>query len=176
MLIYTRDKLIKGNDLFGKYVELLYPLKQKNITGAKLLLNILWGALCKKNKISCKINNNEITTDDHPNETKDIQEIIPISDTQTIIKFTTDKCIYDTKFARIKPFLLSKARVKIGEAIYPIIDHVYYSHTDSIISDIPLNLPIIGDNIGDLRFEGTCDNCYIINCTKKSKKDSFKLI
>jgi len=175
ILTYSRDKLMNGYKMFGKYVELLFPLKEKNITGAKLLLNILWGALCKKNIISEKIDNSKTIVDSHPNEIKDIVEIIPVSDTHTIFKFTTDACIYDTKFARLKPFILSKARAKIGNAIYPVIEHVYYSHTDSIISDIPLDhLDEIGTEIGDLRSEGVCAKLHIKNCKDRSKKEDFK--
>ena len=129
--------------------------------------------MCKKNIISDKIKNSDIIADSHPGETNNIVEIIPISDIHTIFRFTTNTCIYDTKFARIKPFLLSKARAKIGDAIYPIIEHVYYSHTDSIISDIPLEKDMLGDKIGELRDEGSCDNCYINNCKDKSKKEDF---
>jgi len=173
-LTYLNDSLISGYEMFGDYVKLLYPLKEDHITGAKLLLNILWGALCKKNIVSDKIKNSDIIADSHPNEIREIVEIIPVSDTHTIFKFTTNECIYDTKFARIKPFILSKARAKIGNAIYPVIEHVYYSHTDSIISDIPLEDKMLGDKIGDLRYEGFCYDCHINNCKDKSKKEDFE--
>jgi hypothetical protein len=38
-LIYSKDKLISGNTLFGKYTDLVFPPKQKGITDAKLLLS-----------------------------------------------------------------------------------------------------------------------------------------
>jgi hypothetical protein len=41
ILIYLRDKLISDNTLFGKYIDMIFPLKQKDIKNAKLLLNNL---------------------------------------------------------------------------------------------------------------------------------------
>ena len=49
-LYYSRDKCLTGNELFGRYVDLLFDLKQKKINGSKQILNILWGSLCEKYK------------------------------------------------------------------------------------------------------------------------------
>jgi hypothetical protein len=47
-LYYSTECLMSGSTLFKKYVETLYALKLNKVRGAKLLLNILWGALTEK--------------------------------------------------------------------------------------------------------------------------------
>jgi hypothetical protein len=42
-LIYTSDKLISGNTLFGKYVDLIFLLKAQGLPDAKILLNLSYG-------------------------------------------------------------------------------------------------------------------------------------
>lgn len=175
MLIYERNKLMQGHDLFGPYIDKLYPLKQQGVGEAKILLNILWGALCKKNKKTQKINiDNYVDNNEYANQSVDIKELVPLPNNNLLIKFTTDvKGMFCTKFARIKPFLLSRARAKIADVIYPIIDDVVFSHTDSILSTKPLNLKIIGKEMGQLKYEGYCKNCYVNNCKDKTKKTEF---
>ena len=51
-LHYPKDCLMSGSYLFKKYVDTLYDLKLKKVKGAKLLLNILWGALTEKRFIN----------------------------------------------------------------------------------------------------------------------------
>jgi len=50
-LYYSKDCLVSSALLFKKYVDNLYPLKLRKVKGAKLLLNILWGALCESKPI-----------------------------------------------------------------------------------------------------------------------------
>ena len=46
-LYYSPDKLINGNKIFKEYVSTLFPLRKKAHC-AKIILNILWGALTEK--------------------------------------------------------------------------------------------------------------------------------
>ncbi len=50
-LYYPKEAMMAGSYLFKKYVDDLYDLKSQKVKGAKLLLNILWGALTEKKDI-----------------------------------------------------------------------------------------------------------------------------
>jgi len=74
------------------------------------------------------------------------------------------KNYYKTSFARLSPFLISRERYNISNIVMPHNDNVHRIHTDGFISDKKLDIKL-GENIGDLVFEGYCENCNIINCS-----------
>ena len=47
--MYPRSHCLTGFEIFNKFTETLKPLKEQKVEGAKLLLNILSGALSEKN-------------------------------------------------------------------------------------------------------------------------------
>lgn len=161
-LIYTRDKCLNSNIIFERYVDVLFELKKKGITRAKDILNILWGALCKKRtRIYIDSNN----TKDNISVDEDIRDIYPLPDNKTFIKTIYFNKMYQFNFARLGPFLLAKGRATISEKMKPNIDKIKWVHTDGFISCEQLDYKL-GSEMGDLKLEGETQECEIINCTK----------
>lgn len=159
-MIYERDCLINSHFLFESYVHELFNLKLKKVEGSKEILNILWGSLCEKNIHFKKIKNNQ--SYDFPKESK-IKAIHPINDDTFIFESYNNKKIFKTNYARLGPFLLAKAReLIIKTALEYGLDHVKRIHTDSIISDIELPIPI-SSKLGGIKFEGHYKNAKIMN-------------
>jgi hypothetical protein len=105
LLHYPKDCLMSGSYLFKKYVDTLYDLKLKKVKGAKLLLNILWGALTEKKIYK---------------QSTDFLEKVDLSG-RDITRLQTDTHIrthytkheesqFRTNYGRIKPFVLAYAR------------------------------------------------------------------
>jgi hypothetical protein len=167
-LIYSRDKLCTGNQLFGKYVDLLFPLKQKKICDrVKAILNILWGALCERNLKSKKVQ--EMHKDDKEEELKENQKLVyfkPLDDTRFIVNYQNNDHIFKTDFARIKPFLLAKGRTKISKLVEPCVDNVMYIHTDGFLVTEEQKKLQTGTNLGDVKYEGFCKTAQVVNAIK----------
>jgi hypothetical protein len=164
-LIYYRDTLINGNLLFYKYVQILYSLKDKGIAKdrVKSILNILWGFLSRldEKKKTIKEDDDEIL--DLPDNAS-ITEIYPLNDNETYIKYIPDnKKYFETNYARIKPFLLAKGRYMISSMIEPHNKHVIRSHTDSILSKIPLTFPESKYTRGSIVLKRSSENVKIYN-------------
>ena len=69
---------------------------------------------------------------------------------------------YEFNWARMKPFLLAKGRVKIAECMEPNIHNIYRCHTDGFISDVKLYIETSME-LGKLKYEGYCGWCIIEN-------------
>lgn len=166
-LIYTRDKYIKGTEMFKKFVDFMYPLKQKNKL-AKIILDCLWGVLTSndyKKKIYRELKPGEQATETEPFDTT-LCNIRPFSENEHIVEYVDNQHIFKTEFARIKPFILSAARVKLSRIIEPFIDDVVYCHTDGFVTKHEQNVKL-GDKIGDLKFKGYTENCKVTKINKK---------
>ena len=61
--------------------------------------------------------------------------------------------------------LTDTARLKLSEIIYKHIDNIHKIHTDGFLSDTKLNI-VLGDDIGNLRFDGYRENVKIFNVNK----------
>jgi hypothetical protein len=156
-LYYSRDKCITGTELFGEYVNTLYPLKQKGIKGSKQILNVLWGALCEKYYSKNTINNDEVY---HiPDDVRPM--FCPFNDSKTLIrKYKYDKP-YKYGWARIMPFLIASGRSIISKIMGPYESSVIRCHTDGILfSSEPVGIKF-GTNIGELADEGYYPNISI---------------
>jgi len=159
-LVYSRDKLINADKLFGEFVNTVYPLKEKGIKRAKGILNILWGALCetriRKAKESeaqqCIIKDNEL-----------IRSIKPVTNTKNIVSLYKPQKMYVYDFARIGPFIIAKGRENINSLIYPFLDKVKRVHTDGFIMTEALPTEMLGGGIGDLKLEEASQSCTIKN-------------
>ena len=68
----------------------------------------------------------------------DIVEMVPYKDDSYQITYMKRDKPYETNYARMKCFLLSKGRVKISEYIYPYRENIVRTHTDSLTSKIEL--------------------------------------
>lgn len=161
-LTYTRDKLVCGSEVFGKTIDYLFDLKKKGVGGAKLLINILWGGLCKYRTTEVR------ATQKHPREIFDIRELeglkMPTDETY-IAKLLPKSAAFECAEARMKPFLLAYGRRKINRRMKPIAKHIVRVHTDGFIVDSPdVDVGELGDDIGDLKIEKEADEIYVKNC------------
>ena len=134
VLLYDGNCRINGNKIFKEYVDFLFPLKKIGIERAKKILNILWGALIQKNEFTILFDQNS-------------DEICEIRGDKRVVSFTpTNKqCTsfairlakidqyYETNFARLGPFLLSFARMKIANIILTYSENVKRIHTGGFI-------------------------------------------
>lgn len=160
-LIYSRDKCINSNQVFGEYVDFLFKLKKEGMKSAKPILNIIWGALCEyktKNKTTKPGEILEITGDSY------IRSLIPLDDERVLLKLYESKRVYATNYARLGPFLLARGRMMIGQIIAPYINDVIRTHTDGFLVKKEIKSKLIGEDIGQLKYEGYSENCVVKNC------------
>jgi hypothetical protein len=145
------DKRGQGHQYFGKLVHNLYDIKQKMKQAgikrnmANFLLHRLWGTLCSKNKHHIK--DDEVIDLADP----EFMDVNPSADT-----YVLKGSYFKYNYARIGPFLTSMARMKLGEIIIPIKEHVYRVHTDSILLSGDVALPekiVIGSKLGEWKLE-----------------------
>ena len=78
------------------------------------------------------------------------------------ITFYKTDAPFKTDYARVAPFVMAFAREKLLNAIEPIIDDVVDCHTDGFtLKCYRTELQsIVGDKLGDLKFEGTFNVNY----------------
>jgi len=108
-LYYSRDKCLTGYELYGRFVDKMFDLKQRKIPDAKKILNILWGSLCEKykNDVVHKIGKAfDIPLDANVNFIKPSI----INDDQILISYSKFNNLYKYGWARIMPFLISKGK------------------------------------------------------------------
>lgn len=127
---------VNGNVAFGKYVSELYELKKKypNEVIFKKLLNILWGTLCEKNRFKIYVNSTKPTNIEETN----VEAMVPLRgsvepDEYSVIGIHEDS-YYDTPYARLEPFLLSRTRCLLSRLIEPHIENIIRVHTDGFYS------------------------------------------
>ena len=160
-LYYSPDKLIGCNEVFTTYIDYLFELKEKKVSKAKLILNILWGSLCEIDKSRLVYKNRLINI----SSDCDVYSIKPDDKDENILRIVTTNQtkFYKTGFARLSPFLISKGRSMIANICYLHREHIKQIHTDGFISDTLLDIKT-GDNIGDLVYEGACEDVDIQHC------------
>jgi hypothetical protein len=168
-LLYDREKVINAHMVFRDFVNILFELKEnhpdvKNIS--KKLLNILWGSLSEKNIVKYRYDFNGPPV--KLNENESIISIKPLSENRTEIEAIRNQKVFKYDYARIMPFLIAKGREMINKIMLPNIDHIKRVHTDGIISSIKLDLKV-GKQLGDMVYEGYCDECNIENVNNVSK-------
>ena len=150
-VLYPRSSCLTGHQIFNDFVETLKPLKQEKIEGAKLLLNILSGAISQKNttKLYVDEENGDLIDLDAMN-----LEVIDYSQTRdktkSIYTCVNKTYFYSSQFARFKPFMLAQARLMMLNIILPINDIVKKCYIDSILTTKPI---IYNNDFGKLKFE-----------------------
>jgi len=149
-LHYPKDCLVSGALLFKKYVEDLYPMKQRKIKGAKLLLNILWGALTES-KTYKKTVDYEVHIDLSGCDVKKIE-----ASDKLRTQFTKmNERLFTTNYGRIKPFLLAFARNQFFFSFRKWEHLIVRMHTDSLyLTEVPTDMHPPSDKLGCLKFEG----------------------
>jgi hypothetical protein len=151
---------VNGSHVFGIYVsELQKLIKQypQEKTLFKKLLNILWGALCKQNKITTLLN-----VDEECNIVgKKLISLKPsIFNEKHYISKTLKYDTFDTPFARIGPFILSKMRYIMSKLVEPHLKYIVRIHTDGFFSTKELTFEktsntmdslVIGTEMGNIK-------------------------
>ena len=113
-------------------------------------------------------------------EDKVISQMIPSGNGGFIMETVKYSCYYESDYARIKPFILSYGRVKIQNIILQNIDKVVRCHTDGIICKEQITNVTLGNELGDLKYEGT-SQCQILNNNmyvwrEKMEKDFLQIL
>ncbi|EGG19723.1 hypothetical protein DFA_00301 [Cavenderia fasciculata] len=184
-LLYDGDKKINGSTLFKSYIEQVMKWidKSKNEDKeiqmmVKGLYQKLWGFMGKKVYKKRTVKSKTINTYNQDNlkqELNDcdyVESTKPINDTNLHqIKFHNSQHIYDTHWARIVPFIISRGRSMVGNIMLPHIDNIKRVHTDGFYSVVELsfekngrqNLDNVkmGNDIGNISFEGFNQNATI---------------
>lgn len=166
-LKYYRDCILLGSEVFKRTVEYLAKLKKKGVKGAKLILASLWGKLCEVKKKKQVVTDEVEWDKDHS-----IHRIYPSPDGSTVFQFVKNSDSFKTYYARIKPFVLAFGRKKVSDVIAPIKEHVYKCHTDSVYTS--KKIKDTGDELGQLKYNGYCENAEISDKANQKAKGEFK--
>lgn len=144
--------VVKGSQVFEPFVNALYKAKSDKTDeevskNFKQVLNLLWGTLCQK-KVK-KVSRERIEKMENFPTMENIKEL-----NMTHLEYVDSKRPYYNNWARIKPFLKAYSRRAILKVITKdeLYKHVHHIKVDSLISDIPLNIPI-SDKLGEWKIE-----------------------
>ena len=167
LLYYSSSKCIKAYDLFGEYINFLYPMKQRKVPLSKMLINLIWGVLSTKLK---KKKYFQLCDDVIIPSNNNVESIRMLDDKKTYQIQTSDNDkIFKFDFARLAPFLISCGRQKISHIIEPHIENIKHCHTDGFLSSTRLDVPT-SDEIGGLKYCGYCPDGFVNTCNAKSKE------
>jgi hypothetical protein len=163
-LLYPKELCMCSSEIFKDFVDYLYPLKEKSIPYAKVLLNRLWGALVESNDRRIIIDKTNPKLIEYEKRDISIVNIKPSRNkNQVIVDICDNDNFYKSGFARMKPFLLDKAKYWMTTLVYDYKDNIKRFHTDGFITDIKLDVKT-GDKLGDLCYEGYYNHCIIQSC------------
>ena len=150
-LYYPKDCLVSGQLLFKKYVDDLYSMKLQKVKGAKLLLNILWGALTESRTYK-KTVDYDVPFDLSGCDVKKLEA----SDKLRTQFFKMNEQKFKTNYGRIKPFLLAFARNQFFFSFRKWEHLIVRMHTDSLyLTEVPTDMHPPSDKLGCLKSEGT---------------------
>jgi hypothetical protein len=167
-LYYPSNYCIKACDMFKEFIDVVYPLKENKVDGAKLILTSLWGALSQKRQYKhCIKNNDEFIINDNHN----IESIKRLDDDKILLNISNNDQIFKHNFGRIAPFIVSEGRNKLARIMRPHIDKIVFCHTDGFNSIEKLDIET-SDKIGCLKFKGMNCNAYIKNCNDRTREFS----
>jgi hypothetical protein len=157
-LYYDNTKCIKGDKLFGAFVNYMYDLKQKKVSGSKDVLNSLWGAICQKKLSKTK---------------KEVENPLKIRPTlDGLFSYVEREHPYNP-YARLKRFLLAEGRLIIVKTILKYGQDIVQCHTDGFISKKKLNDITSSTDLGSIKYEG-CKQVHII-CANEVKIIDIKI-
>jgi hypothetical protein len=172
-LIYTKEKLVHGNDLFGEVLNHLQNIKAKcndNPQAKKVIKQMQtcsWGCLCEVNSFYEDVYNNDEDDEDDEEEEDDDEEEEEERILLKFIHYEKKKRFYflnqkeplgcfKSRFARLKVFMLSFGRFNLVKTIMrkDVYPYVIRTHTDSIWvkEECPYKFDI-GLNIGQFKIE-----------------------
>ncbi|MEM5804006.1 MAG: hypothetical protein QW350_04720 [Candidatus Aenigmatarchaeota archaeon] len=172
-------KKINGCHLFRQYVKEIIRMKNEHPElkdTLKKLLNSIWGVLCEKKKSKIIINENDDL--EYVFNMNEVHSCLPFdknADSYILKKYVLDDP-YETPFARLGTFLVSKCRQELSRLIEPYIDSIVRIHTDGFISskELPLDNKL-GDNIGELK-KKYCNFIHVKNVNLIVDKNGVKAV
>ena len=169
---YQEPKTIASKHMYGDLISLLFKLKQDSILGAKPLLSQIWGYLCRSNEIRMPFKENKgylmrpdktITGIIYNGKSEDGK------DNEYIISHIEKSRRFECNHARLKPFILAKAREKILNVVAPIQEShlVRHIHTDGFILSKPIENFVSSNELGCLKWKGRYEKIVINNVMDK---------
>ena len=168
-ILYPRSHCLTGFEIFNKFVETLKPLKEQKVEGAKLLLNILSGAISEKSMKKLYVNEEKDDFIDWDElNLKQFKSSITADKTKSIYKCVSTDRFYCSQFARFKPFLLANARLVMLKIILPVNHLVKKVYIDSIITTEPIEY---FNEWGKLKMEYSNKQIKILNNRKEQFLD-----
>lgn len=143
-LIYTKDKLVDGDKVFGKWYKTIIELKKKYPKNMllKFLSSSLWGHLCSSNDKTVDdkdIDNYNMDWEDGDDVDWIILDKHSKNDGSFYYKVRNKHKPYKTNF-RLKPFITAFCRMKIATTALMDLDNVIRIHTDNVTLKEPLDL------------------------------------
>jgi hypothetical protein len=160
---WQKDDLIMGRLAFRDYVDLLFPLKQQNVAGAKKLLNTLWGSLSRSSKQKLTISKSQSFELHHGSK---LLSIKPTADDDYRIEFVKIDTPFKNSFGRISAFLTAFARKQFAKMIEPYADSIVRIQTDGFISTSELPIKVSADKGAfKLTNKGRCKINHVNNIT-----------
>ena len=135
-----QDGITKGSNIFGKWFNYMFQLKEKYPECkilVKLITSSLWGRLCEFNRLFKT--DEEITEQNldaslkyDPNHKYYIRSVKTNSKGNDLCELVNSKKPYHFNIARIKPFLLAQSRIMTAKVAIKYIDDVVRICTDNI--------------------------------------------
>lgn len=172
LLSYAGPNMRAQGTVLKQYIDELYQLKSAfRMKVFKMQLNILWGALCERNKISKWVPKGE----EYSVPENMIFTHFAMSGENMVVKMIRQDDQFNTRFARIAPFLTSRCRCMMSRIIEPHLKNIVRVHTDGFISKEELSFEKkgrkidsvkIGKQLGDLKFEGYSPHIHVHNVNK----------
>ena len=167
-LVYLRKQCLTGSEVFKTYCDYLFPHKENKLLGAKLLLNMISGAIGEINDRLIEVNEAEGAPVIELPEDYTIVDVKEGNHTKqtTLYYVVKNDNFFKSRFARLKPFMLAKGRSIMTDFILPHNDKVVKCNTDSIIATEFIDYKT-GSKMGDLVYEGACPAVIIKNNAKE---------
>ncbi len=168
--IYPRDVLVPLNRIFDNYVNYLFPLKQKGIKLAKVMLNNLTGLLSKRKKNSTVNKAGDKNIPAVP-DTWSFRAPKRIDDETFQMNYddTVDPFVYN--WGRLHSPLTAMARNKMAKFLWRHKDAVVYCNTDGFVlsEQLKTDIPFSCAGLHGLRYEGHIEHLEVRNCASFRK-------
>ncbi len=186
VLSYAGANVRVNGSIFKQLITELFALKKsfgKDYPIFKETLLLIWGGLCERNKDSCFVKNGDSYT--VPSGRK-LKGVLPYGKNR-VVKMANVENPYNTPFARLGPFLLSRVRCMVSRILETQcgLENVVRVYTDGIISKTKLTFKKennrrvdfvkIGTELGDIRYEGYNKHIYIHGPNRVDGLHEFQL-
>ncbi len=167
-LLYDGKQRMTGSQVFASTIRELFKLKEKKIPYGKDMIKKLHGYLTQRNERTFYINDEIDEERIIPDYYEEIEEkrgmfLNEKGEHNTIATFVDTRKYFETGFARIKPFLLSKARCIMARLMMNNMDDIVRVHTDGMIVKRKLPNVDVGEKLGDFKYKLYCDHVWIKN-------------